>query len=118
MMTVSTTADQLKSIIQYQQDRVRVYNDFSTAFKQYLRTPNDQHAVQAYTRTCDTITKEFQSISLNVRRIEQELNQNESTYGEMIRKIQLNEKEKLETVCDTNMKLQDYYLLTPLLSRQ
>ena len=89
----------LKKIQHAQEERARVYNEFASAFKQYLKQPTDSNAAKNYTNTCQTITSEYQRISASVREVEQQFLNNESTveFASLIRQLQLQEKEKLET---------------------
>jgi predicted nucleic acid-binding Zn-ribbon protein len=95
MMTASEIIDQLRQLQAAQGDRARVYNDFKTAFKQFL---NDPSSIQSYTQSCQVITQEMQEISSNVRNIENKFDQNENTrqYASLIRKLQNQEKQKQE----------------------
>jgi 23S rRNA A2030 N6-methylase RlmJ len=66
------------------------------AFKQFLSDPS---SIQSYTQSCQMITQKMQEISSNVRNIENKFAQNENTmqYASLIRKLQNQEKQKLET---------------------
>lgn len=109
MMTPSEIIDQLRQLQAAQGDRARVYNDFKTAFKQFL---NDPSSIQSYTQSCQVITQEMQEISSNVRNIENKFGQNENTrqYASLIRKLQNQEKQKLETTI-AMQKVQQQILL-------
>ncbi|XP_031556179.1 uncharacterized protein LOC116292960 [Actinia tenebrosa] len=86
----------LKQFFSLQEERVKTYKIFDVGFKLYICDSSD-YDFPKYRQHVDNVTKKFISISQEVRNIEAKLKENgKPKLGNIIRGIQMNEKEKLD----------------------
>jgi len=86
-------ADLTNNFKKFQNQRIQIYREFEASFKEYQQTGIEEE----YTNKIKSITVAFSECSIKIRNIEQEFrNINKNDIGDIIRAIQLLEKEKLE----------------------
>lgn len=91
-----THKELIKRIFSLQEERVKVYKAFDSGFREYLQT-GPHYDFPSYRELVHNITQTFNNISNEVIDIEKKLRESEqSAISEVIRKLQLKEKEKLE----------------------
>lgn len=86
----------IKQFFTLQEERVKTYRTFDSGFKEYLESAPD-YDFPSYRQLVHDITQKFNKISSDVITIETKFREEGYTsIAELIRKIQLKEKEKLE----------------------
>ncbi|KAM7435564.1 hypothetical protein ABFA07_014574 [Porites harrisoni] len=91
-----THKELIKRIFSLQEERVKVYKAFDSGFREYLQT-GPHYDFPSYRELVHDITQTFNNISNEVIDIEKKLRESgQSAISEVIRKLQLKEKEKLE----------------------
>lgn len=91
-----THKELIKRIFSLQEERVKVYKAFDSGFREYLQT-GPHYDFPSYRELVHNITQTFNNISNEVIDIEKKLRESgQSAISEVIRKLQLKEKEKLE----------------------
>lgn len=86
----------IKRFFSLQEERVKVYKTFDSGFREYLQTA-PSYDFPSYRQMVHDITQTFNNISNDVIDIETKLKESgQNSIGDLIRKIQLKEKEKLE----------------------
>ncbi|XP_068725812.1 required for excision 1-B domain-containing protein-like isoform X2 [Montipora capricornis] len=79
-----------------QEERVKTYQTFHSGFKEYLETAPARD-FPSYRQLVHSVTQTFNNISNEVITIESKLRESgQSNIADLIRKIQIKEKEKLE----------------------
>lgn len=89
-----TSTKQLKEFISLQNLRVKTFKEFEQAFQDLLTTNNQAH----YDKDCMNITKQFQSLSQEIREVEQQLFDTSLAKSKLVRAVQLLEREHLLNV--------------------
>ncbi|KAJ7383865.1 hypothetical protein OS493_025741 [Desmophyllum pertusum] len=86
----------IKQFFALQEERVKAYKTFDSGFKEYLQTA-PSYDFPSYRQLVHDVTQTFNNISNEVIAVETQLRESgQSSIGDLIRKIQLKEKEKLE----------------------
>ncbi|KAL9951545.1 hypothetical protein ACROYT_G044221 [Oculina patagonica] len=86
----------IKQFFTLQEERVKTYKTFDSGFQEYLQTA-PTYDFPSYRQLVHNVTQTFNSISNNVISIETKLrDRGQTIISDLIRKIQLKEKEKLE----------------------
>ncbi|XP_020615329.1 uncharacterized protein C19orf60 homolog [Orbicella faveolata] len=86
----------IKQFFTLQEERVKAYKTFDSGFKEYLETA-PMYDFPSYRQLVHDTTQTFNNISNEVIAIETKLRESgQTSIGDIIRKIQLKEKEKLE----------------------
>ncbi|XP_068725811.1 required for excision 1-B domain-containing protein-like isoform X1 [Montipora capricornis] len=81
-----------------QEERVKTYQTFHSGFKEYLETAPARD-FPSYRQLVHSVTQTFNNISNEVITIESKLRESgQSNIADLIRKIQIKEKEKLEVI--------------------
>mmetsp|Transcript_24247 Transcript_24247/g.79026 ORF Transcript_24247/g.79026 Transcript_24247/m.79026 type:complete len:181 (+) Transcript_24247:53-595(+) len=88
-MDVQERWQELQSV---QSCRVELYREFSTAFDEHLRGGG----AAEYAAACSRITAAFQEASTRAREVERVLRDERVDLAELVRRVQVGEKEKLE----------------------
>lgn len=86
------------------EQRVTVYKYFDTKFKEYL----DSGYEQVYKGHVMAITRQFQDISENVKKLQEGIEKDDAEGSNVIQQIQMNEKEKLRVTIEIQMIKKKY----------
>ncbi|XP_020615330.1 uncharacterized protein C19orf60 homolog [Orbicella faveolata] len=94
----------IKQFFTLQEERVKAYKTFDSGFKEYLET-TPTYDFPSYRQLVHDVTQTFNNISNEVIAVETKLRENgQTSIGDIIRNIQLKEKEKLEMVSYLQLK--------------
>ncbi|KAK2569807.1 Required for excision 1-B domain-containing protein [Acropora cervicornis] len=88
----------IQRFFKLQEERVKVYQVFDSGFKEYLQTA-PAYDFPKYRQLVYNVTQTFNNLSAEVIDIESKLRESgQHSISNLVRKIQLKEKEKLEMV--------------------